>query len=223
MVVMQGRPRRREAHRQEGVTLIELMVAIAMSTVVVLLAYGLLKDAGLAARLLTGKRGAAFEAQAAFASMADNLMSGGGILVIAPEKAEVLNRRNRRVTYARVDSSLTVNGVAWKFRLASFKIEVAGPVRPDWQAFSGSHPWELDSLDSDRDGRLDFEELDRDRNGELDPEESRFIASIRLTLIADQKGIPIVQTCLIHPRNRVPAVAGVEAEDIPGSGGIPEP
>lgn len=223
MVVNPGLRRSGGAGFQRGVTLIELMVAIAMSTVIVLLAYGLLKDAGFAARLLTGKRGAAFEAQAAFASMADNLMSGGGIISLAPDRAEVLNRRNRRVTYAQVDSSLTVNGVAWKFKLASFRLEATGPIRPDWQAFSGSLPWELDSLDSDRDGRLDFEELDRDRNGELDPVESRFIASIRLTLIADQKGIPIVQTCLIHPRNRVPSVSGQEAEDILGSGGIPEP
>lgn len=209
--------------RQGGVTLIELMVAIAMSTVVVLLAYGLLKDAGFATRLITGKRGAAFEAQAAFASMADNLMTGGGILAIGPEKADVLNRRNRRVTYAVADSSLTVNGVAWKFKLASLKIEANGPAKPDWKAFEGGMPWELDSLDGDRDGRIDFDELDRDRNGVLDPEESRFIATIRVTLIADQRGIPLVQTCLIHPRNRVPAIEGQEAEDILGSGGIPEP
>jgi prepilin-type N-terminal cleavage/methylation domain-containing protein len=208
---------------QRGVTLVELLMAVAMSTVVILLAYGLLKDVGFATRLLTGKRGTAFEAQAAFASMADNLMTGGGILALGPDKADVLNRRNRRVTYAWGDSALTVNGVAWKFRMSSLRLEASGPTRPDWKAFSGGMPWELDSLDSDRDGRLAFDELDRDRNGELDPEESRFIASIRITLIADHKGIPLVQTCLIHPRNRVPAIEGQEAEDILGSGGIPEP
>lgn len=215
--------RRNASHGQAGMSLIELIVAVAMTTLVVMMAYGLLKEMGFAARLISGKRGAAFESQAAFASMTENLMTGGGILSLGPDKADLLNRRNRRVTYVWGDSSLTVNGVAWKFRLASLQIEATGPVRPDWKAFSGGMPWELDSLDSDRDGRLDFDEMDRDRNGELDPEESRFIAAIRVTLVAMHKGIPILQTCLIHPRNKVPAVEGDNAEDILGSGGVPDP
>lgn len=217
MVVNAGR------RAQAGVTLIELMVAVAMTTVVILLAYGLLKDVGIAAKLLSGRRGAAFESQVAFASLSENLMTGGGILRLSPEGAEVLNRRNRRVTYAAADSALTVNGVPWKFKLASLAFEAQGPIRPDWKAFSGGMPWELDSLDGDRDGRLDFEELDRDRDGELGPEEATRIASIRITLVAMDKGVPIVHTCVVHPRNHVPAVEGQDAEDIPGSGGIPEP
>ena len=219
MVVASPEP----ASRQAGVTLIELIIAVALSTVVVLLALALFRDVGIAARITGGKRDAAFEAQAAFASLAENLMTGGGILRLAPGKAELLNRRNRRVTYAWGDSALTVNGVAWKFRLASLDIGPMGPVRPDWKAFAGGMPWELDSLDGDHDGSIDFEELDQDGDGALAPDECRFIAGIRITLVAVVHGAPLTYTCLVHPRNRVPAAVGADADDVIGSGGIPDP
>jgi hypothetical protein len=36
------------------------------------------------------------------------------------------------------------------------------------------------------------------------------------------RGVPNTQTCVVHPRNRVPAADGQDAEDVMESGGIPE-
>ena len=102
--------------REDGVTMIELLFAISLATVVVLLALALFRDVGFAARITQGKRDAAFESQAAFASLADNLMTGGGILRLGPDRVDLLNRRNRRVTYAWGDSVLSANGAKWMFR-----------------------------------------------------------------------------------------------------------
>lgn len=216
MVVKRGHP-------SAGVTLVELLIALAMSSIVLMLALGLFRDVGFAARITGGKRDASFEAQTAFAALTGNLMEGGGILKLGPGEVEILNRRNRRVTYAWSDSVLKANGNAYRFRLASLEAVPAGPVKPAWQAFSAALPWELDSLDSDRDGRIDSAELDRDRSGYLDAEECRFVASIRVTLTADFRGAPLVLTALVHPRNRVPARVGEDPDEIETEGGIPAP
>jgi hypothetical protein len=205
--------------------MIELLIAISLSSVVVLLALSLFKDVGLAARITGGRRDAAFEAQAAFASLTGNLMTGMGIKRISEGEAVVLNRGNRRITYAWSDSVLKANDVPYKFSLASLRIEPIGPVRPAWKPFSGEMPWELDSLDGDHDGTIDFSELDHNGDGELGPEECRFIAALRVTLVASYHGAPIVLTCLVHPRNRpsgiVPGAADSADETIPED--VPEP
>jgi hypothetical protein len=209
-----------------GGTLVELLIAISLSTVVVGLALALFKDAGFAARLGAGNRDAAFQAQAAFGAISENLMSGNGIVELGPDKVVVLNRANRRMEYRREDSTLSLNGKPFGFKVAALAIEPEGPRRPEGNGFSVGTPWDLDSLDGDRDGRIAFDELDRDRSGALDPEECRFIATVKLTLGTVFRGIPALQTGIVHPRNRVPAVAGDkgnEAADFYESGGIPEP
>lgn len=225
MVLKRGRraPRARGPGGSPGVTLIELLIAISLSAMIVGMAMALFKDAGTAARLGRNRRDAAFQAQAMFVSLSNNLMAGRGILRLGPGRLDVLNARNRRVEYAWEDSTLTVNGKPWNFRLASLAVEPEGPMRPDWKGFAGESPWDLDSLDGNRDGAIDFEELDRDRSGQLEPEECRFIARIRITLITVNRGVTATQTCVVHPRNRVPAAAGEEAEEVLESGGIPEP
>jgi len=210
---------------QKGVTLIELLIAISLSAVVILLALSLFKDVGFAARITGGRRDAAFEAHAAFASLTANLMTGRGIQRLAEGEAVLLNRGNRRVTYAWSDSVLKANGVPYKFTLASLRIEPSGPVRPAWKAFTSEMPWELDSLDGNHDGFIDFSELDRNGDGDLGPDECRFIATLRVTLVASYHGVPIVMTCLVHPRNRASGFVPGDADstDETGQEEVPEP
>lgn len=208
---------------QRGVSLVELLMAIGMSTLVIGMALALFKDMGFAARLTQDRRDAGFQARAFFGGLSRNIMTGGGILGIGPGRLELLNVRNRRVEYLLTDSVLTVNGHAWGFRVASLDIEPWGPMRPEKDGgFSVPEPWDLDSLDGNRDGTLDFSELDRDRSGDLDPEEVRYLSRIRLTLTIIDRGLPLTQTCIVHPRNRLPAVKGRTAEEIMEEGGIPE-
>ncbi len=207
-----------------GVTLIEMLIAVSLSAVVIGMALALFRDAGFAARLGQNRRDAVFQAQALFNSLSGNLMTGRGILRLVPGgRVEVLNARNLRVDYQWGDSLLTANGRAMNFRLASLRVEPEGPTRPAWKGFAATAVWDLDSLDGNRDGSIDFEELDRDRNGELDAEESRFIARIIITMTTINRGIPITQTCTVHPRNRVPATVGEDARDVMESAGVPEP
>ena len=210
---------------QAGVTLIELLIAISLASVVVLLALSLFKDVGFAARFAGGRRDAAFEAQAAFESLTGNLMAGGGILRLAEGEAVVLNRRRHRITYAWGDSLLKANGVPFKFTLASLRIEPSGPIRPAWKDFTGEMPWELDSLDGNHDGLIDFGELDRNGDGELGRDECRFIAALRVTMVIAYHGTPMLLTALLHPRNRALATDNGDSdstlETVPDA--VPEP
>ncbi len=206
-----------------GVTLVELLLAISLSSVVALLALALFKDVGFAARLTGGKREADFQARTAMASLSGNLLAGGGVLKLAPGEAVLLNRRNRKVTYAWADSALKANGKGFGFRLVSLSLEPAGPVRPAWKAFANVMPWELDSLDGDHNGSIDSSELDRNGDGELDWEECRFLGTVRITLVVSARGIPISYTAVVHPRNRAKSGSAAEAGDPEDASGIPEP
>jgi hypothetical protein len=220
---IRGKPGSRVLVGGSGVTLIELVIAVSLSTVVIGLALALFKDAGMAARLGGNRRDAAFRAQALFTSLSGNLMTGGGILRLGPGSLQILNTRNRRVDYQWGDSVLTANGKTWNFRLASLEVSPAGPMRPERRDFSGTADWDLDSLDGNRDGVIDFQELDRDRNGELDSEESRFIAVIELTMTTLDRGVAFTQTCRVHPRNRMPTAGSGDTGDLPESEAIPDP
>jgi prepilin-type N-terminal cleavage/methylation domain-containing protein len=222
-MVLSPPPGYRRPQGDSGVTLIELLLALALSTVVVGMSLALFKDAGFAARLGAQRRDAGFQAHAAFAALTGSLMTGGGILQVGPDRLDILNRANRRLDYGWQDSTLSLNGKAFGFRLASLEVVPEGPQRPEPKGFAADLPWDLDSLDGDRDGRIGFEELDRDRSGRLEPEECRFIAHITVTMTTVFKDVPMVQTCVVHPRNRVPAAAGQEASEVMESGGIPDP
>lgn len=206
-----------------GVSLVELLIAISLSVLVVGMGLALFKDVGNAARLGSGRRDAAFQAQAAFTTLSNSLLSGGGILRIGPDRLEILNRNNRRLDYRWEDSTLSLNGKDFAFRLASLEIKPEGPERPEPRDFSSLPAWDLDSLDGDRDGRIDFDELDRDRSGELEPEECRFIGRISIEMKIVYRGLIQAQATSVHPRNRVPTAAGQAPEDNSGLGGIPDP
>jgi prepilin-type N-terminal cleavage/methylation domain-containing protein len=207
-----------------GVTLIELVVSMALSVLVAAMALAFFKDAGNAARLSRGRREAGFQAQALFSSLSENLLAGSGVLRVGEGRLVLLNGRDLRVEYKKEDSTLSVNGKALGLRVGEFLIEPMGPSRPDRNAMGGlgEQPWDLDSLDQDRDGLIGFSELDRDRNGELDEEECRFVALFRVTLTIVDQNLPMTQVGIVHPRNHFPALTGkdletsVKSEDFPG-------
>ena len=210
-------------HGSSGVSLVELLIAISLSVLVVGMGLALFKDVGAAARLGSGRRDAAFQAQAAFTALSNSLLSGGGMLRIGPDRLEILNRNNRRLDYRWKDSTLALNGKEFAFRLASLEIKPEGPARPEPGNFSIQPAWDLDSLDGDRDGRIDFDELDRDRSGELEAEECRFVGRISIEMKIVFRDVMIVQSTSVHPRNRIPASTDEAPEDISGFGGIPDP
>jgi hypothetical protein len=102
-------------------------------------------------------------------------------------------------------------------------IEPEGPLRPAWKGFSGTPAWDLDSLDGNRDGAIDFQEMDRDHDGGLGPEECRYIARIRITMTTVADGHTITLACMVHPRNRMPAASEGNEEDVSAAAGVPYP
>lgn len=205
---------------QAGVSLIELVVAVAMSALVVGMALALFKDIGAAARIQSGGRDDALQGRVLFNALCDNLMSGRGLLALGPRRIRLLNAAGARVEYAWEDSTLTVNGRPWEIRLASLEIIPWGPTLPTGEAWTreSMEYAGLDSLDEDRDGSIDFRELDRDRSGELEPWECRYIARYSLRMETVRQGVATVHAATVHPRNRAREWAEDALDDMPGTG-----
>lgn len=198
--------------RQRGVTLIEMVVAVAMAGLVVSFAFALFKEVGGATRLWGGRMGAGFKSQALFSSLSRNLKYGQGVIRLSPSELDLLNVRGKRMKYRwGQDSAVTVNGKALDFKLASLAVEAYGPPvpvdrdgEPDWNAAPA-----LDSLDENRDGVIDFDELDRDKDGELDLSECRFIGRVRISLVvALGEDFVAARTVIVHPRNHARDTTG---------------
>lgn len=196
---------------QSGLSLIELVAALSLSALVLALGLALFKDVGAAATLVRGARDESVEARAAFSSLCDNLLAGGGMLSLAPGRVRLLNRAGARVEYAWSDSTLTVDGRPSRLRIASLEIVPNGPVLPDDASGSSRERMEYaeaDSLDDDGDGAIDFDEMDRDRSGELEPWECRWVASVTVRMSTVRSGTVSVLAATVHPRNRAREWAG---------------
>ena len=208
---------------QSGLSLIELVAALSLSAMVLALGMALYRDVGAAASQLRGNRDEAFEARVVFSSLCDNLLAGGGLLSLGPERVRLLNRAGARVEYAWSDSTLTVDGRPTGFRIASLEIVPTGPVLPDEEAPVRERMEfaEADSLDDDRDGAIDFDEMDRDRSGELEPWECRWVARVDVRMSTVRSGTVTVLAATVHPRNRArewKGWSGDSFDDFPGEG-----
>ncbi len=193
---------------ERGVTLLELIVSIALSSLVAAMAFAFFKDAGKVSRLTQDRRDAGFESSTVFNSLCDNLLAGKGVLELGKDKLVLVNSGDVQLDYHWADSTLTINSKQYDFRLSDMQIVPIGPDRPKSKGgtLDGTLPWDLDSLDSDRDGHLDFKELDHNRDGILDPEEGRLVALFHVTLIIVDHGVPMTLDAVIHPRNHLIAL-----------------
>jgi prepilin-type N-terminal cleavage/methylation domain-containing protein len=209
--------------RQRGITLIELLIAVALAGLVASIALATFKQVGGATRLLGGRMRGDFQAQTAFTTLSRNIMYGGGVIHLGENSLDLFNQRGRRVDYRWEDSSLLVNGRRQDFRLAELKVEGFGPPiprdadgQPDWDRVPG-----LDTLDEDRDGIITFGELDRDGDGELSLEECRFLSLVRLTMVASNGEIPSTRSVAMHPRNRARDSLGAGIDSLGASDPFP--
>lgn len=205
---------------QAGVSLIELVVAVSLSALVAGMGMALFRDVSATARLLGGAGNEAFETRAVFGALCDNLQAGQGVLSLRPGRLLLLNAAGKKVEYAWDDSTLTVNGRPWKFRLASLEITPAGPSLPAGAEWTRERMElaDADSLDDDRDGLIDFDELDQDRSGELEPLECSWIAGFGLKLETVREGVVTARVAFLHPRNHA---RGITEEDLDALDALP--
>lgn len=203
-----------------GVTLIELVVGMSLAALVVGLGLALYKDVGRAASLAGSGRDDAFRTRVFFNSVCDNLMAGGGLLALGPERLRLLNAAGKPVEYRWEDSTLSVNGRSQDFRVAALEFTPFGPALPAGEAWSRERMEyaEVDSLDDDRDGLIDFDELDRDRSGELDPYECRYVARIVVRMETVHQGKASLLMGTVHPRNHAREASGDALDALPGVG-----
>lgn len=190
-------------HRNVGVTLLELLVAIALSGIVATLAMSFWKDAGHAIHLSRGNRDLRFQFQAVFSSLRENLLSGKAVLKVAPQQIELVNANNRRWQYSLQDSTLTINQKKFPGAVTLFSVIASGPNHP--LAEGSNHllveHWNLDSLDNNADGIIDQDELDRDQSGSLSVGETRFVATYQITMAFLYENFPDTLRAIVHPRN----------------------
>lgn len=205
---------------QAGVSLIELVVAFSLSSLVVGMGMALYKDVGIAARLVRGGSADALQTRVFFNSLSDNLMGGGGLLSLEPGRLRLLNQRGQKVEYAWEDSAVSVNGKPWGFKLASLEVQPFGPALPKGEEWTRERMElaEADSLDEDRDGVIDMDELDRDRSGDLDPLECRYVARVTLKLETVREGTVTTHQGTVHPRNHARDWTEDALDALPGVG-----
>lgn len=203
-----------------GVSLIELVVGMSLSALVVGMGLALYKDVGRAASLAGSGRDDAFLTRVAFNSLCDNLMAGGGLLAVEPGRLRLLNAAGMPMEYRWEDSTLSVNGRSLGFRLAALEVTASGPALPAGEEWTRDRMEfaEVDSLDDDRDGAIDFDELDRDRSGDLDPYECRYVARVAVRMETVHKGRPSVLSGEVHPRNHAREGSGDALDALPGVG-----
>lgn len=205
---------------QRGVSLIELVVAFSLSSLVVGMGMALYKDVGVAARLVRGGSADALQTRVFFNSLSDNLMAGGGLLSLEPGRLRLLNQQGQKVEYAWEDSAVTVNGKPWNFKLAALEVQPFGPALPKGEEWTRERMElaDADSLDGDRDGVIDMDELDRDRSGDLDPYECRFVARVTLKLETVREGTVTTHVGTVHPRNHARDWTEDALDALPGVG-----
>jgi hypothetical protein len=205
---------------ERGVSLIELVVALSLSALVVGMGLALYKDVGRAASLAGAGRDEAFRTRVFFNSLCDNLMAGGGLLAVEPGRLRLLSSAGKPVDYRWEDSVLTVNGKSQAFRLAALEVVPWGPSLPSGEEWSRERTEfaEVDSLDDDRDGLVDFDELDRDRSGELDPYECRYVARVAVRMQTVHQGTLATLQGAVHPRNHAREWTEDALDALPGVG-----
>jgi prepilin-type N-terminal cleavage/methylation domain-containing protein len=203
-----------------GVTLIELVAALSLSALVVAMALALYKDVGTAASILRGRKAGDFGARTLFTALSENILAGNGILSLGEAHLRLVNPAGRKTEYRWEDSTLTVNGRPWPIRLASLEVRAFGPVLPDLEGWTRERMEyaDVDTLDEDRDGRIDHGELDRDRSGDLDAWECRYIAGVSIRMETVREGVPTVHAVVVHPRNRARAWTEDALDQMPGVG-----
>lgn len=206
--------------RQAGISLIELIIAMGLSALVIGMGLALFKDIGAAARFIATGRDNALETRAQFNALCDNLLAGQGVLFLSPQNLRVLNVGGMKVDYAWEESTFTVNGRPLGFRLAEMQIDAWGPTLPPGEDWSRDRMEfaDVDSLDDDRDGEIDFEELDRDRSGDLNPHEARYVARFAIRLKTVHKGIATEHKAQVHPRNHAREWTDDALDVLPGTG-----
>ncbi len=187
---------------ERGFSLLELLTAMVVASIVALLAYSVLRMYWTQSIRHKKEAEQVFRAQVYLQSLANNIRQGQGISLIAPDEITLINSAGNTLRYAIVDSIPTVNENPQDFTVTRWSVDVWGPEKQP-EAWEDQSHWSLDSLDRDRNGVLDFFELDRDFNGVLEAEECRLVARIRIQLaFTGEGGRERAWEVTVHPRNR---------------------
>ncbi len=199
-----------------GMTLIEILVSLAVSTMVIALALATFKDVNHAARKNMNWNKSGLDAQSFFKAFTNNIMMGKGVISCGEKSITLLNLHGDTLRYQWEDSVITINENPLPIKIgemmvAELKIEPMGPEKPSRELLEmeTNGYWDLDSLDSDKNGQIDFDELDRNRDGIVDEGETRFIALFHIEFTTTEDNKPFIQRATVHPRNHVDFIAAL--------------
>jgi len=190
--------------RDAGLTLVEVLTAMAVAAITVSLAFGFNRDFSKVLRKVWTQfhRGNAQDAWVA--TLQRGLVEGRGLIEIWPEGLVFANRQGTplRLEKNRSDSSMIWNGKPLPWNFENFKIDALGP---DCGMESAKEEKEcqslMDSLDWNGDRKVDLDELDRNRDGKLSGREIRYVRVVEIRWKA--AGERQEHRLALHPRSRV--------------------
>lgn len=192
-----------------GITLLELLASLSLAVAVGLLSYTLYRQSQGTLKQWFSRQDSQAQ-QLAFSRLWSNLLlRGQGLLEVGESGLEVLTADGRRLRLWQEfgDSLATLNGKDRSDSICDLKIKVWGSfLNPD--PFSGSllsteNPaLRDDSLDTNRDGLIDFSELDGDRDNSLDSLELGHVRLIEMQWRRCGEK-PGQRRLVVAPRNRV--------------------
>ncbi len=185
---------------RRGVTLLELMASLSLAVVVGLLAWSMFRQEGGAIRHLLGRSQRHAQGTAFTETLAQGLILGKGLRDLSPTSIRWIDRQGqlRQLGMAWGDSVLHSETHRPLDSVCGFQVSALGRQSPSSQFGFSSEP--RDSLDSDDNGFVDWEELDQNHDDVLDSSEIPELRLVVLTWHAcgDTTGHRLV----VCPRNR---------------------
>jgi hypothetical protein len=187
---------------QAGITLVELIAALSLASIVGLLALFLFRQGRQTLLHSLGQEVDYTQAAAVSHLISQVLREGAGLKEVREDGLESVTRDGRPFQLEQPfgDTVVFLNGKPTLDSACQLKISAYGPaLNPDPLA---TVKQDIDTLDDNRDGIIDFGELDRDRDDRLDSLE---LAHLRLLEIQWQScgNASAKHRLLISPRNRV--------------------
>ncbi len=189
--------------KKNGFTVIELMVALALSGIVMALAYQMFLSSQSSMFHRQAKKQEQFNISRFLEGLSQSLIVGKGIYEMEENSISWENQSGIRKRLFLEDSILRINEDSLLFSIAQINIRPYTPLAEPVDFFSeGNKNSLLNYYEKDGDYLLEFDEMDLNGNGKLDVNECKLVSLIELKIVWNFRGTEKIYGFTVHPRNR---------------------